>query len=37
MGRCDDCPIDVEVRRNTKCCETCTKEHPAYKEKEIKQ
>ena len=28
-SKCDDCPIDVEVRRNTRSCETCTKEHPA--------
>ncbi len=29
-SKCDTCPIDVEVRRNTRCCERCTKEHPAY-------
>lgn len=27
---CEDCPIHVEVRRNTRCCETCTAESPAY-------
>lgn len=37
MSRCDSCPIDVEVRRNTRCCETYTKEHPAYKVKEIQR
>lgn len=29
-SKCDKCPIDVEIRRNTHCCERCTKEHPAY-------
>lgn len=27
-SRCDFCTVPVEVRRNTHCCERCTKENP---------
>jgi hypothetical protein len=31
---CSDCPVPVEVRRNTRCCERCTPENPAREKPE---